>query len=560
MIKRFCALLICALLLCTFAVPLSAGAETAECEDGAHQFGDWVIVTASTCTEKGLQTRTCSLCGKTEEQKTNALGHDYSTDYVPIRPATCTADGTEAHKCSRCDDYIGLRVVTKTGHAFSDWAVRTPAGCLTDGEEYQICAKCQEERTRILPALGHDEVIDEPIEPKCMVNGRTAGTHCSRCGTVFVKPEIVPSTGHDVVTDEAVPATCTTDGKTEGSHCSRCGLVIEPQTTVPKLGHKTVIDEAVSSTCSVPGKTEGSHCERCGQVFFPQKELPLRSHDYEISFVPKTCTTDGYTLHTCRLCGATSMSDFDYAVGHKLVYEPAIPETCTTDGLSAKATCTVCGEVVEPARVIPALGHRWVLTVTPATTRTDGRVIKSCSICGEVKPGCDVAVAKIASIKLSQKKYICDGKKKTPTVTITDADGKTLKYKKDYKLAYDSGRKKIGTYYVTVTFCGKYAGTKALRFYVVFGRPAGLAAKAKDGGVVGLSWDKTPGAARYYIECSTRKKGTYTQVGATAKNYINLKDLKSNTTYYFRIRAFTVSTTGEKVFSGYSAPVKVTTK
>ena len=554
--KLWFACLACVLfaLLC-----LTASAATAPCPDGEHQYGDWVQTIAPTCTEKGSQTRTCALCGATETQRTNALGHDYSTEYVPIRKATCTTDGTEAHKCSRCDDYIDLRVVPKSGHNFGAWTVRTPASCTADGEEYRVCANCGEERTRILDALGHDEVIDEPIEPKCMVDGRTAGTHCSRCGAVFIKPEVVPSTGHTVVADEEIPATCTEDGKTAGSHCSVCNLVIEPQRTVGKLGHKTVIDEAVSSTCSTPGKTEGSHCERCGTVFFPQKDLPLRSHTYEVSYVKKTCTTDGYTLYTCKECGATSMSDFDYAQGHKLVYENPIQETCTTDGRSAKATCSVCGEVIEEAQVIPALGHRWKTTITPATTKAAGRVVKACTVCGEIKKGCDVPVAKIASIKLSQKKFVCDGKKKTPTVTITDADGKALKYKTDYTLTYDSGRKKVGTYYVTVNFRRKYAGTKALRFVIVFGKPTGLVAKAKDG-MVGLNWEKTPGATRYYIECSESENGPFEQVGATSKNYINLKKLKSKTTYYIRMRAFTVSTTGEKTYSAYTPVVKVTTR
>lgn len=52
---------------------------------------------------------------------------------------------------------------------------------------------------------------------------------------------------HISVTDAAVAATCTTPGKTEGSHCSLCGTVFVTQDTIAALGHSlevTVVDEA----------------------------------------------------------------------------------------------------------------------------------------------------------------------------------------------------------------------------------------------------------------------------------------------------------------------------
>ena len=544
------------LLLCGLFMGGAAQAATDPCPDGAHQYGAWVVTNGPTCTEKGSHTRTCTLCGASQTQEINALGHDFSTDYVVIRPATCTEDGTKAYQCSRCGETKGLVVVEKTGHNFGAWAVKTPAGCLTDGVESRVCANCHEERTRAIPALGHDEVIDPPIEPRCMVNGRTQGSHCSRCGTVFVKPEPILSTGHTAVDDPAVEPTCTEAGKTAGSHCATCGLVIEPQTTIPKLGHKTVIDPAVSSTCSTPGKTEGSHCEVCGEVFFPQKDLPMRAHEYETTVIPKTCTTNGYTLQTCKLCGAKNMSDFDYAPGHKPVVEKQIEETCTTDGLSVKTYCAVCGEVLEEAHVIKALGHQWTTKTTPATTRKDGRAVTTCSLCGIMKEGGDVKIARIASVKLSNKKFFCDGKKKTPTVTVTDTNGTVLKNKRDYTLSYDSGRKKVGTYFITVTFRGNYAGTKALYFKILLNKPKNLTAKMKKT-VISFNWDKTPGTTKYFIYCSPTKNGTYAKVGSSTKNSVNIKKLEKGKTYYFKVCAYTVSTTGEKVYSAYSAPVKI---
>ena len=40
-----------------------------------HSFGDWEVTTPATCTEAGVETRTCSLCDATETRTIAALGH-----------------------------------------------------------------------------------------------------------------------------------------------------------------------------------------------------------------------------------------------------------------------------------------------------------------------------------------------------------------------------------------------------------------------------------------------------------------------------------------------------
>ncbi len=59
--------------------------ETMTLEIPGHSFGQWVITTDPTCTESGVETRTCA-CGETETRPVAALGHDWV--------------GTD---CDRCD-------------------------------------------------------------------------------------------------------------------------------------------------------------------------------------------------------------------------------------------------------------------------------------------------------------------------------------------------------------------------------------------------------------------------------------------------------------------------
>ena len=47
------------------------------CTAHEHTFGEWVVTTAPTCTQDGLETRTCSACGEAETRVIPAAGHDY---------------------------------------------------------------------------------------------------------------------------------------------------------------------------------------------------------------------------------------------------------------------------------------------------------------------------------------------------------------------------------------------------------------------------------------------------------------------------------------------------
>ena len=101
----------------------------------------------------------------------------------------------------------------------------------------------------------------------------------------------------------------------------------------------------------------------------------------------------------------------------------------------------------------------------PATTKSSGVKYEVCASC-KVKYE-KITIARIDSVKLSYTNTKYNGKVKTPTVTITNTNGYTLCEDYDYTLKYSSGRKEVGTYYVTVTFKGDYSGTKQLKFNIV---------------------------------------------------------------------------------------------
>ena len=63
---------------------------------------------------------------------------------------------------------------------------------------------------------------------------------------------------------------------------------------------------------------------------------------------------------------------------HTEVIDEAVEADCTNTGLTQGSHCENCGEILTPQDFIPALGH------TEVTETVDGKVVVSCSVCGEV--------------------------------------------------------------------------------------------------------------------------------------------------------------------------------
>ena len=128
-------------------------------------------------------------------------------------------------------------------HSYGPWHELVPADCINPGKEKRICQFCNLEEYRDTEPLGHLKLTDGAVSPTCTQTGLTEGSHCSRCGYVFVSQEILPALGHDF-TDwilETEP-TIETDG-VKYRLCRRCGL--RENASVPRLesiSHFTVVN------------------------------------------------------------------------------------------------------------------------------------------------------------------------------------------------------------------------------------------------------------------------------------------------------------------------------
>ncbi len=111
---------------------------------------------------------------------------------------------------------------------------------------------------------------------------------------------------------------------------------------------------------------------------------PNHIHEWdEGSYVPPTCTEQGYTLFTCTICGDTYGDNFQDAWGHDLCYVSGYPATCTEPGCEDYEFCLRCSYTTYVE--IPAVGHSYEITVIDPTCHDDGYTIYNCTTCGDYR-------------------------------------------------------------------------------------------------------------------------------------------------------------------------------
>ncbi len=82
----------------------------------------------------------------------------------------------------------------------------------------------------------HKGKLVNTVNPTCTQNGYNSYV-CQICGAQY--NEIIPAYGHNAVIDYEVAPTLVSSGLTRGSHCSICGAVITPQTVIPQISAPT---------------------------------------------------------------------------------------------------------------------------------------------------------------------------------------------------------------------------------------------------------------------------------------------------------------------------------
>lgn len=224
---------------------------------------------------------------------------------------------------------------------------------------------------------------------------------CTECGKIE-KRDYVDSLGHAWQGIVIRDATCETDGKLL-ELCSRCGQM--KQTATPKGEHSYEV-YTVAATCTSPGYTV-RECSVCGDRHIEDITSVL-PHNYESHVISATCENGGKTIHRCDGCGSSFVTDYTEAMGHSWDKGTLVTNaTCTGEGVmeyrctrcgyhrldadpadghipGAPATCTDPQLCTRCGAVLEkALGHDYKSEVTAPTCTEMGYTTNTCARCGD---------------------------------------------------------------------------------------------------------------------------------------------------------------------------------
>ena len=477
--------------------------ETSTC----HNFGEWVTVTESTCTEDGEESRTCEVCGKTETRRTAATGHDYSDEWTVDVEAACN-DGSKSHHCTRCDAKTDITVI---------------------------------------PGKGHTVVIDAAVAPSCTEPGLTKGSHCSVCDEIIKEQEIIPALGHDIVSGickncKQTELQCMQSNHPYDNDCDQTWTIHREgavridvtftEDTYTESNYDYIYiydgddeligsysgDELSGKTITVNSDTvkirltsDSSNTEY-GFALAKIEAIYETQCDHsntEIRYAKSAgCTTEGYTGDTyCKDCGEKiSSGEVIPAKGHTEVTDKAVAATCTKTGLTEGKHCSVCGTAIKAQETVPATGKHsfgnWKITKAATCTAT-GTKTRTCSVCGKVETA---TIAKVAH------KYVNTVVK--PTYT---AQGYTL-----HKCSV-CGTSYKDTYTAKLTLA-KVTGAK-------------LGGRAAD--ALRINWSKNASADGYIVEMYQGNKWVrVAKITSNSTTTFRKAGLKASSVYKFRVRAY----------------------
>lgn len=233
--------------------------------DHVHTW-DEGVVTDPTCTEDGYITYTCTgydhdgnLCNEKKVEKGDlAFGHGYEETIIE---STCTEDGIKKYTCVDC------------GHTYEE-----------PGD----------------PSIGH-EYETKVTKPACEKEGYTSYT-CIHCGFSYMD-DYEDALDHEFKRSGETDATCTENGYNLYV-CTKCNTKLEEKREdKPATGHSYEKVVVTAPTCAEKGYTTYTCTKKdCGYSYKGDYKDEL-GHQYTSEVVAPTKDREGYTLHTCSVCG-----------------------------------------------------------------------------------------------------------------------------------------------------------------------------------------------------------------------------------------------------------------
>ena len=377
---------------------------TVKTEAKGHKWNEGKITTQPTCTEEGVKTFQCMVCGKTKTEAVAALDHNWNEDFTVDKESTCEETGLKSIHCKRCDEKKDETTIPAKGHVKGKVKIEnaTEATCEEGGnyDEVVYCTVCNKELSRTTvktEAKGHKWNEGKiTTQPTCTEEG-VKTFQCMVCGKT--KTEAVAALDHNWNEDFTVDkeSTCEETGL-KSIHCKRCDEK-KDETTIPAKGHvkgKVKIENATEATCEVGGTyDEVIYCTVCNkELSRTTVKTEAKGHvkgEVKIeNATESTCEKGGSydEVIYCTVCNKelSRTTVKTEAKGHKwnegkITTQP----TCTEEGVKT-FQCMVCGKTKTEA--VAALDHNWNEDFTvdkESTCEETGLKSIHCKRCDEKK-------------------------------------------------------------------------------------------------------------------------------------------------------------------------------
>ena len=229
-----------------------------------HTWDAGKVTKAATCTEKGVKTYTCTVCGATKTEEIAATGHQHTEVRNKVE-ATCTKEGYSGDVyCTDCGTKLSSGTeIARKAHEYEE-RERNEANCKRNGYILFVCKVCGDEKREVLPKTDHQHTeIRNKVEATCTDEGYTGDTYCTDCGEKLSDGKKIPATGHiHIGYLGKKEATCENDGYTGDAYCKDCGITLEIGKNIPALGHTWEKKSVISPTYTKKG-TITYICKRC---------------------------------------------------------------------------------------------------------------------------------------------------------------------------------------------------------------------------------------------------------------------------------------------------------
>ena len=127
-----------------------------------HTYGEWEVVTPSTCIENGVKIHACIHCGF-EQTEIIEPAHEWEDSRTVDISPSCTEPGEDSVHCRNCDERKDIKEISPKGHDWSEWKTLVEPTITSEGKEYRACNICGIKEEKALPKLSgkkewkHDE-------------------------------------------------------------------------------------------------------------------------------------------------------------------------------------------------------------------------------------------------------------------------------------------------------------------------------------------------------------------------------------------------------------------